>query len=262
MAEVWQLATTFPSVVYTVLVGVVIVYWGFVIAGALDLGEGSGDFDVGDAAAGAAKGALEGGVKGALEHSFSADHGGPDGLDGADGADGADGDGDGPDGGALAALLSALKLRQVPVTTVLSLMITFSWLMCVVAMQIVSRLSLGSGLGWIALFSAPILALPCTILVVQPLAKVFVKRAAPQRSDLIGKTCVVRTGKVTEVFGEGTLEDGGAGLVVRVRVDGGRALARGEHALIVDWDAEHEAFVVEPMAHLLPPPGDAAKKSV
>jgi hypothetical protein len=150
--------------------------------------------------------------------------------------------------------MSALHLRRVPVTTVLSLLVTFSWLASVVAMQIVTRIlpEFGEGfLRWLVLLAAPLLALPLTILAVRPLSRVFVEKRTTSRADLIGKTCVVRTGKVTEAFGEGTLEDGGAGLVVRVRVDGGQALQRGDHALIVEWDAKRDAFVVEPMAPLL-----------
>jgi hypothetical protein len=106
-------------------------------------------------------------------------------------------------------------------------------------------------LSWLVLLAAPILALPLTVVAVRPLSRVFVEKRVTSRSDLIGKTCVVRTGKVTEVFGEGTLEDGGAGLVVRVRVDGDQALRRGDQALIVEWDAKRDAFVVEPLGNIL-----------
>jgi hypothetical protein len=256
MAEVWVLAVSFPSVVYTVLLGVVLVYWAFVMVGAIDLGEGGidgldigghvggdvgGDFggDVGDVGdlAGTAKGALEGAAKGALEAHFSGDS--PD-LDGHE-------------AGIVAALMSALRLRQVPATLVLSVLVTFSWLASVVAMQFTTRAGLGSSslLGVGVLLLSPLAAMPLTALLVRPLAGVFAHRHAPSRADLIGKTCIVRTGKVTEAFGEGTLEDGGAGLVVSVRIDGGRALRRGDHALIVEWDVGREAFLVEPMTQIM-----------
>jgi hypothetical protein len=79
----------------------------------------------------------------------------------------------------------------------------------------------------------------------------LITRRAPSKVDFIGRTCVVRTGSVTEKFGEATLEDGGAGLVIRVRIEGSASLSRGEQALIVDWDAERESFLVEPMKALL-----------
>jgi hypothetical protein len=96
--------------------------------------------------------------------------------------------------------------------------------------------------------------LPLTSIAARPLANVFKHRPATSRGDLIGKTCVVRTGTVTSTFGEAMLEDGGAGLVLRVRVDRDLKVARGDQMLIVDWDREHEAFVVEPVSEVLNEP--------
>lgn len=234
MSEVFALALSFPAVVYTVLLGVVLVYWGFVVVGAIELGEGSdGALDGlgGDSALGAAKGALHGHV------------------DGGDFGD-VDGDGDADEGSALAHLANALHLKSVPVTAILSLIITFSWLGCTVGMQLVSRTfphGGGSLWAWLVFVISPLLALPLTSLVARPLRRVFTQRPATQRRDLIGKTCVVRTGTVTSSFGEALLEDGGAGLVVRVRVDRDVPVKRGDQMLIVDWDGEHESFLVEPM---------------
>jgi hypothetical protein len=261
MLEVLSLSTSFPGVVYTVGLGVMLIYWAFVMVGVVDLGEGSEGALDGLGAEGAAKGVLEGATKGVLEGAAKgALEGSIKGaLEGM--ADGGDGPGDGGDGheaSALAALMSALRLNQVPATVVLSLLVTFSWLLCVVAMQVVGRAApaISGVAGWVSLFGAPILAVPMTSLTVRPLASVFAHRRAPSRSDLVGKTCVVRTGTVTDRFGEGTIEDGGAGLVVRLRVDGGECLKRGDTALIVDWDAERDAFVVAPMGDVLgKPPG-------
>lgn len=262
MTEVLALALSFPCVVYTVLLGVVLVYWLFVVVGAINLGDGSADgaldgFDP-EGAIGASKGALEGAAKGALQGHLdgvadaAADAG--DFGDGADGADGGDGDGDTSDGSVLALLLNALHLRSVPATVILSLVITFSWLACTVAMQVAGRdLPRASFplIGWLSLVLSPLVALPLTSIAARPLAKVFKHQPATQRSDLIGKTCVVRTGTVTSTFGEAMLEDGGAGLVLRVRVDRELPVKRGDQMLIVEWDGEHESFLVEPVDELL-----------
>lgn len=295
MEEVLTLSLTFPSVVYTVLLGVVLVYWAFVLVGVFHVGEGSDGALDGAAGAskgaleGAAKGALEGAAKGALEgaakgvlegaskgviegathalagpegaaHAFGHDglgdamghHGSPDGPAGHGDTD-LDTAGKGGQPGVLAALLSALHLKQVPATVALSILLTFCWLACVVAMQILSRASLGSStlLRLAVLAGSPFLALPLSSLVCRPLAKALTQRKPPTKTGLVGKTCRVRTGTVTENFGEATLEDGGAGLVVRVRIEGDASIKRGELALIVDWDAEKDSFLIEPMASLL-----------
>jgi hypothetical protein len=232
MNEVLRLALSFPAVVYTVLLGVVLVYWSFVVVGAIHLGDGSAD----------------GHFDGIGDHGADvADVGGGD---VADAADGGDGDGDGGEGSPVAALIHALHLRSVPATVVFSLIITFSWLVCTIAMQLVSRATMTGSqplLAWLVLVGSPILALPLTSFSARPLAKVFAQRRGTSHSDLIGKTCVVRTGTVTGTFGEASLEDGGAGLVLRVRVDRELPVKRGDQMLIVEWDRERESFLVEPL---------------
>jgi hypothetical protein len=228
------------------------------VVGAIHLGDGAEgglDFDT-EGALGAGKGALEGAAKGALQGHMDGMADGAGDVGGGDGADGGDGgDGD-SDSSAMAMLVNALHLRSVPATTILSLIITFSWLVCTIAMQVVSRdlpHGLGSALRWVVLFASPVVALPLTSLAGRPLAKVFGHKSATSNADLIGKTCVVRTGTVTEKFGEALLEDGGAGLVVRVRVDRELPVKRGDHMLIVDWDSDRESFLVEPVEVLDPP---------
>ena len=250
MNEVLRLALSFPGVVYTVLLGVVLVYWLFVVLGAIHLGDGSADghFDgIGD----------HGADVGDVGH-----HGG-DVADGGDAGDIGDGDGDAGEGSALAALIHALHLRSVPATVIFSLIITFSWLVCTTAMQLVSRaMPAGSQtvFGWLVLAGSPLLALPLTSLSARPLAKVFAHRSGTSHSDLIGKICVVRTGTVSSTFGEASLEDGGAGLVLRVRVDRELPVKRGDQMLIVEWDRERESFLVEPLEALEPSAPDETNR--
>jgi hypothetical protein len=245
MAEVFVLALSFPSVVFTVLLGVVLVYWAFVMVGVLHIGEGS---------EGALDGHIDGATKGMLEGAVDHLGGGHADVGDIGGGDG-DLDLDADDsGGALAAIMSALHLRSVPATVVFSFVITFSWLVSVVGMQLLTRLApglRGIPLSLAVLVGAFVLSLPLTSLAARPLARVFAPRHAPVKSDFIGRTCVVRTGSVTAKFGEATLNDGGAGLVLRVRVEGGKQLGRGEQALIVDYDAERETYLVEPMRDVI-----------
>jgi hypothetical protein len=244
MAEVFVLALSFPSVVFTVLLGVVLVYWAFVMVGVIHIGEGSEGVLEGKLE-GATKGLLEGSVDGAGHHGDLSNVGGDGELD-------LDGDAGGHS--ALAAIMSALHLRSVPATVVISLIVTFAWLVSVVCMQVATRLApglVGPLLSLAVVLASLLLALPLTSIAARPLAKVFALRHAPAKSDFIGRTCVVRTGSVTTKFGEATLSDGGAGLVIRVRIEDGKQLGRGEQALIVDYDAEREAYLVEPMRELL-----------
>ena len=104
-------------------------------------------------------------------------------------------------------------------------------------------------------------------------AAVHVDRRAPARAhlraavsaakheSLVGKVCTVRTGTVTDRFGEALLEDGGAGLVVRVRVETGETLKRGDQVVIVGYDDERQEFTVAPMDNLLDDRGPTPKAS-
>lgn len=245
MAEVLVLALSFPSVVFTVLLGVVLIYWAFVMVGVIHIGEGS---------EGALDGHVDGATKGLLEGAVDHAGGGHAHIGGEHDIDLPDGDDGGEPHGVLAALMSALHLRSVPATVVFSLIITFAWLVSVVSMQTVTRMLpalVGAPLSFGVFLASLLMALPLTSLAARPLAKVFAPKHAPLKSDFIGRTCVVRTGTVTSKFGEATLADGGAGLVVRVRIDGNQQLGRGEQALIVDYDAERETYLVEPLRDVM-----------
>lgn len=250
MAPFLALALTFPAVVYTVLLGVALVYWVFVMVGAAHvnlLGDGAVDAAV-DAAAdvaieGMAKGAFEGATKGILE-------GAADRLEGVGQA------GDvGDVGGANAGIIAALKLRSAPATVVLSGLLLFSWIFTMLGMKGILALLPGEGLvltlAKVALLVvAPVFALLPTSLVVRPFARVFTPIKATTHDALVGKICTIRTGTVTDRFGEAMLEDGGAGVVVRVRVESGERLGRGDHAVIVGYDATRQEFTVAPLDEL------------
>lgn len=250
MAPFLALALTFPAVVYTVILGVALVYWVFVMVGAAHvnlLGDGAVDAAV-DAAAdaaidGVAKGALEGATKGILEGA--ADH-----LEGVGQAGEA-----GDVGGGNAGIVAALKLRSAPATVVLSALSLFSWIFTMLGMKAVLALLPGEGIALTLakvtlLVVAPVLALLPTSMVVRPFARVFTPIKATTHDALVGKMCTIRTGTVTDRFGEATLEDGGAGVVVRVRVESGERLGRGDQAVIVGYDPARQEFTVAPLDDL------------
>jgi hypothetical protein len=146
--------------------------------------------------------------------------------------------------------MAALKLRSAPATVVLSVLVLFSWILSIVGLSLLSSVipvAMMGAVKLLLLIVAPLLALLPTSLAVRPLAKVFVAPKAVASKDLVGKLCTIRTGTVTEKFGEATLDDGGAGLVVRVRVESGEKLGRGQQAVIVGYDDERHEYTVAPM---------------
>ncbi|TMQ05588.1 MAG: DUF1449 family protein [Deltaproteobacteria bacterium] len=235
MNELVVASLQFPTVVFTIALGIVLVYWLFVLIGALDIDLFDVDVDV----SGAAKGigdVLTGGAKGGAE-AFHADAGHAD-------AGHADADGDVDGGG----LWHVLGLGDVPVTISVSLITVLAWVGSLLAMRYVGVS------GWVtfAVFvAALVIALPIAALLIRPLAPVFAVREGKSNADYIGHVCTITTGRVDTGFGQATIEDGGTVLAIAVRCDRPGELARGDKALIIEFDRERSAYLVEPSAEML-----------
>lgn len=222
----------FPTAIFSVLLALALVYWLFVIIGALDVDM----LDFGEAAEGMFEGAAEGAAEGAFEGM-------------AEGAAEAGAEGAAEAGAeASAGLISALKLRSAPATVVLSLIFLFGWIVSFVGMRTLAEWGLtgalvGAGLAVLAV----VVALPLTSIVIRPLAPVFEPAHARTRNELIGQFCVISTQKVTDRFGQANCHLGGDDLLIQVRGPQFNALKKGDQALIIDYDREREAYLVEPL---------------
>jgi hypothetical protein len=227
----------FPTVVFTIALGIVIVYWLFVLLGALDIDLLGGDVDVD--VSGAAKGVgdvLTGGAKGGAE----AFHAGGD----AGGDLGGDADGDLDGGG----LWHVLGLGDVPVTISVSLITLLAWVGSLLAMH---ALGIGGWLTLVVLVVAVVVALPIAALLVRPLAPVFAVQEGKTNAEYVGCVCTITTGRVDDRFGQAMVEDGGTVLEIAVRCDRPGQLTRGDRALIIEFDRERQTYIVEPSNDVL-----------
>ncbi|MFO0602989.1 MAG: glycine zipper family protein [Polyangiales bacterium] len=237
MARFLQVIVSLPTVAFTVLVGVSLLYWLTVVLGALDV-EILGGADGADGAADGAHDAL----------------GGHDGADGAhDGADGGDGDAGDHDGGVFSAL-GGVELRKVPVTVRVSFIAIFGWLV-----SALGAMSLGPAAVRVGVPAAAFnLALAVVALVVgvrlagfaaRPLGPVFAGTSARRKEHLVGQLAEVSTGRVDGRFGQVLVKDGGAGLLLDARHDG-EPLKRGDRVVITHYDEERNVVAVEPVDRL------------
>jgi hypothetical protein len=226
----------FPTAVFTIALGIVIVYWLFVLIGALDIDLFGGDVDVD--VSGAAKGigdVLTGGAKGGAEALHT----------GGDAGDvGGDADGDLDGGG----LWHVLGLGDVPVTISASLITVLAWVGSLLAMH---YLGIGGWLTLVVLVVAVVIALPIAALLIRPIAPVFAVKEGKSNADYVGHVCTVTTGRVDNSFGQATIEDGGTVLAIAVRCDRAGVLTRGDKALIIEFDGERQAYIVEPSKDVL-----------
>ena len=146
-------------------------------------------------------------------------------------------------------LQRVLGLGGVPITVAVSLLIAFAWF-CSLAGQVALDGRHGGALlpaalvgGWIG-----------ERLAAWPLRRVMpVPAAPPTRRDFVGRSCVIRTGRVGPDFGQAEVHaaDGSSALgQVRQSSDEaasvGSELRVGASALIYDYDAEGEFFRVMP----------------
>lgn len=149
----------------------------------------------------------------------------------------------------LAGLLIKFKLNGIPLTLVLTLLFFFSWFITYFAeLFVLSHLDLGLlryPLGLVLAVIALFIAAPISALVCSPLRPLFHKMEAPNSRSVIGQTAVIRSGRVTLEHGEAILQDGGAGLILRVRADEALAFKRGDRVVLLEYlEAQHAYRVI------------------
>ncbi|MCA9655238.1 MAG: glycine zipper family protein [Myxococcales bacterium] len=266
MQEFLDAVLSYPTVFFTVLLAAAFMYWVLVIVGAMGIDvldidfEGASEGVAEGAAEGAAEGLAEGAAEGVAEGAAEglaegAAEGAAEGV--AEGATEGAAEGASEGGaGVLAGLFYALKLRSVPLTLVLSLVIMLGWVMCFMGTR---YLIMGMGLGptWLIgtalLASSIIVAFPITSVLVRPLAHVLKVEKPVSRHDLVGQVVRIDTSRVDHRFGMARAEDGGAGLIVQVRCDAeANGLTRGSSALVVSYDHRREVYEVTPFDDILP----------
>lgn len=166
---------------------------------------------------------------------------------------GAELDGDGADGADGAGLLGGLGLGGVPAAVVLSLLITFTWFASLAGSALLD------GGGFAPLLFGVLAAALVAGWIVTRLLVLLIRRALPagpppSRADFIGATCVIRTGRVDDRFGQAevTAPDGSSALV-QVRQAGADPLRAGSAAMIYDFDPVGEFFWVVPADAALHP---------
>lgn len=224
MSELFHTLFSFPTVIFTSLLGLCLLYWLTVILGLLDLDLFDVDLDLD----------LDPGVDAAL-----------------DGADAGDLElGEGTSGG-LVGVVQSLGLAGVPLTISVSLVVLIAWLVSYFATRATAGLTAGGGVPATLVHAGVALgALIAGLLVARfailPLRPVFATQRAARRQDFVGSLCTVATNRVSDSFGQAEIADGGSGLLVQVRCRDANQLRRGDPALVYEYDADDEVYYVAP----------------
>ena len=227
VAEFLQIVTSLPTVVYTAFLGLAVAYWLFTFLGALDieaLDSLTGDLD------------LDVDLDVELEVDVDAE---------------VEVDAEGGGGSTWMWLANLLRLGRIPLTVTLSLFVLGGWIISFLFAWANLRFGLGVVPGWAFLLGASVSSVLGAILFANATSRLvepaFQKELARTQHDLLGEVCTVTTGRVDDRFGQAEVTASSDHMVIQVRCDG-PGLGRGDQALIVSFDKQREAFVVEPLA--------------
>lgn len=219
MAEFLDIIIQFPTVVFTVLLGVVIMYWMLVVLGVFDMDMLDFDFDI-DVD-------VDVDLDLDLDVDTDAHHSGISGI------------------------FAFFGLVGAPVTVITSFIIIWCWLLMLLYATYLQPMVPDWGITWIvsivAMLVGFIASLYLTQFSIKPIQPFFEHEGkALGNKDIVGQLCEIMTGKVDDKFGQARYNKDGAGLVIEVRNTSGATLKKGDKALIVGYSAEKMTYRVEP----------------
>ncbi|MDY7083987.1 MAG: hypothetical protein SYR96_02665 [Actinomycetota bacterium] len=133
-------------------------------------------------------------------------------------------------------------LGGVPAPITLSLLVAFAWFASLAGGEFHGPIPL-----WAVLLLAVAVAWVLTRILVIPLRKMLPDGPDASRADFVGLTCIIRTGRVTDTFGQAEVHaPDGSSAIVQVRQAGHDDLRAGSEALLYDFDPDGEFFWVVP----------------
>jgi len=211
MDPFYQNISSFPTVIFTLLFIICLLYWLVAILGFIDL-----DFLHLDHLSHA-------NVEIDLHHDLSS-------------AD------------ALAGLMLRFGLYGVPLIIIISLITLFGWFFCYYIVHYLFRFIPDGFMHFLAgipvLAFAFYLAILITSQLIKPLRPLFKKAEQHMVKKILGQIATVRTSRVDNNFGEAILEDGGAGLILKVRTIGDEIFKKNDSVVLLEYLEEKNVYRV------------------
>ncbi len=162
----------------------------------------------------------------------------PDGMDLHLGDDGLHG---------ISGMFSRLGLGGAPAMLVIALLAFFGWTVTYFVHLFLLQ-SLPTPVRWLAgsvtAVFALIPAVPLSVVVLRPIRRLLLQMRPVAQASLLGRVGVVASPQVTAQVGHANVDDGGAGLILQVRIGGGEPLARGERVVLLDYLPQHNHYLV------------------
>ena len=214
MNELIQQSFAWYNLPFTVLLILVVLYWLLAILGTIDLDLFEFDFDAD------------------MDADLDVD------LD-ADGFDGAGGSGS----GFFRGLAQFFDLGTIPLTLLASLGVLFGWMISVTINYYLLP-GIGLFLGVCVMFGSMFSGLILTKLILMPFRPMLKKLMVDgvKHEPLVGKVCTVRTGEVTDQYGQGELIHKNREKILQIRISpDAEPLRKGDSALLISF---HESTLV------------------
>ncbi len=149
---------------------------------------------------------------------------------------------------AISGLIMKFGLHGVPITITLSILSLLGWFISYYAIYFLDEF-LGDGLirfvyGVVVFVSTLYVAVKLTSFIIQPLKPLFKKMEQSTEKLVLGQTAVVRTSRVDNEFGEAILEDGGAGLILKVRSTNDDKFKKNDRVVLLEYVEDQNAYRV------------------
>ncbi len=222
MAEFLAALLGLPTIMFTGMLALVLLYWLTVLAGALDLDVGHHD----------------------------AGH-----------VDGHDGD-MAPGGHETHGFLEFLSIGKVPITIIVSVFTFLAWMLSMggeLLLRAPLAAVMSHPLFSLALFPAVVIpSFVLTAYAVRPLRGIFNQHVEHGEDGLIGRMVRITSRTADQQFGTATCDNAGAGILLNVICRDGVTLMRDEMAVVVEYDAAKQLYHVAPFSHVS---ADAAELS-
>jgi hypothetical protein len=207
MEQLLDVASQFPTVIYSILLGIIIIYWIVGLLGVIDL-DFSGDTDLDlDGDIGSSANSLSG-----LFLTF--------GLTGV------------PVTFVISILILICWLISFYLQLYLLTWLPDGWLYYLV--------------GAISNVMIFFISLPITAIMIRPLKGMFKNVETTSSNNLVGKDATIATSTVSETFGQARVFNNGAEILVDVRCDPEHIFKQGDKVLVIQYLKENHAYIVAP----------------
>lgn len=146
-------------------------------------------------------------------------------------------------------LMLKFGLYGVPLIIILSLISLIGWLLSYLYTSLLHQY-FDSGVlyylfGTGALIFVLVVSMWLTGIIISPIRKNIAKIPKRNSSNNVGKIAVVRTLSVTDKHGEAELNDGGAGLILKIRSDSNDGLLKqGDRVMLIEYLDEANTYRV------------------